>query len=184
MMTGCATSVIPTSYIAHPEAQGAHGARLCWVKPEVDLNSYENILVQDFATDEAVGMTPGVKPDMLRTKLRDLLIAELKAHGKNAVSDKLELPKDVPYLVISGKCAQLNPGERAMRYMVGFGAGRALVDVEAKASSTENEQTTLVAEFGVTATKSMGVWGGSSDKFFDDCLRRVARVITQNVVRQ
>jgi len=155
---------------------------LCWVEPGVKLSSFSNILVESFATQAAVGVTPAITPAVLSAQLRDLLVAELKAKGKNAVKDKLDLPTGAPYLVIKGNFAQINPGKRAVRYMIGFGAGRALVDVESKVTETGTGGTKLVAELGASATKSMGVWGGSSDKFLDDCLVRISRLISQYVL--
>lgn len=182
LITGCATTVIPTSYLEHRDAGPARDMATCWVKPGAKLSKFENILVEKFSTQSAIGLTPGVQPDIQSSQLRDLLVAELKARGKKAVKDEIDLPPNAPYLVIGGNFAQLNPGNRVLRYMVGFGAGRAWVDVEAKVTAKKKATEVPVAEFGVSAKKTAGVWGGDSDGFLDLCLRRIARVISNYIV--
>lgn len=182
LISGCATTVIPTSYLEHRDTVPARDMTTCWAKPGAKLSKFENILVEKFSTQSAIGMTPGVQPDIQSSQLRDLLVAELKAHGKNAVIDEIDLPPNAPYLVIDGNFAQLNPGNHVLRYMVGLGAGRAWVDVEAKVTAKKKTTAISVAEFGVSAKKTAGVWGGDSDVFLDQCLRRIARVITNYIV--
>lgn len=107
-----------------------------------------------------------------------MLIGNLNGKGKNAMSDIIELPSGEPYLVVEGNMAQLNPGSRALRYWIGFGAGRSLVEIESKANAIQNGKNEEVAEFGVGKSKIMGVWGGDSNQFIDDGLRDIAKRIS------
>jgi hypothetical protein len=71
--------------------------------------------------------------------------------------------------VIRGKVVGLNEGSKALRYFVGFGAGKGEILVE----TTFNDEAATVAK-GVAKGSVSGGWFGGSTR---DASRRVARAI-------
>lgn len=70
-------------------------------------------------------------------------------------------------LIVSGRFTELNPGSRAKRYVVGFGAGKSAVAV---AGEVADNAGTLLAKFQQRRVASMGMFGGDSvKKMRDDC---------------
>ena len=68
--------------------------------------------------------------------------------------------------VMEGKFTSLDPGNRALRYSVGFGAGKSSVAV---AGSVKAADGTLLATFEQRRIGSMGMFGGNSlNKLIDD----------------
>lgn len=67
-------------------------------------------------------------------------------------------PNDV---VIEGRFTKLNPGSRAKRYLVGFGAGREVMEIEGAFKSSQGE---VLAEFTQERISVMGVAGGDYQK--------------------
>lgn len=177
-LVGCASTHMPTGYLSHPEARARGGMNKVWTDDDTQLSSYSNILVNRFSTENAAGKHPDINERAKSALLRTELIAELKRNGKNATEDKLNLPSGAPYLVVDGVFAQLSPGSRALRYWIGFGAGRSLVEVEVKVHDNDRP---ACAEFSVGKSKFIGAWGGSSDKFIDDGIRDIAKLVTRAI---
>ena len=100
--------------------------------------------------------------------LADALVAEVKEQGgfKGAQVAGAENAGD-DALVIEGEFTELDPGSRAKRYFVGFGAGKAAVAV---AGTVKDAKGTLLANFKQRRVASMGMAGGDSvKKMTDDC---------------
>ena len=180
-MTGCATSVLPTSYLEHGDAGRGGRMRVCWTDERVKMYSIPNVVVLEFATDKALGMTPVLANGAFGCRIRDILILDLRRFGKNTTHDAGTLPVAEPFLLIDGNIAQLNPGSPEYRYRFGFGAGRALVDLEARVYLVTNGRAVLCAEFAESEAKSSGVVGEST-RLLDFCLRRISRTMTQYIV--
>ena len=69
-------------------------------------------------------------------------------------------------IVIEGKFTEMDPGSRAKRYLVGFGAGKSGVSVEGSVTSADGK---VLAEFAQRRIGVMGVAGGNSlDKLQSD----------------
>jgi len=62
-------------------------------------------------------------------------------------------------ILLEGKFTELNPGSRAARYVVGFGAGHSSVGVEGSVKTTDG---TLLATFKQRRLGSAGAFGGDS----------------------
>jgi len=142
------------------------------------LSSYQNILVKKFSIENTKPLNSEIDISAKSALFQEMLIGNLKGKGKNATSDIIELPSGEPYVVVEGNIVQLNPGSRALRYWVGFGAGRSLVEIESKVNTIQNEKNDKIAEFGVGKSKIMGVWGGDNNQFIDDGLRTIAKLIS------
>ena len=93
--------------------------------------------------------------------LSERFVVKLKEFGPFA--DVLALDSGSPApdaaLVVDGKFSELDPGSRAKRYFVGFGAGKSGVTVE---GSVKTASGTLLATFEQRHIGVMGVAGGDS----------------------
>ena len=70
-------------------------------------------------------------------------------------------------LLVDGKFTELNPGSRAARYVVGFGAGKSGVKIE---GSVKGADGSLMATFEQRRVGTMGAFGGDSiGKMSEDC---------------
>ncbi|MFN2447255.1 MAG: DUF4410 domain-containing protein [Vicinamibacterales bacterium] len=70
-------------------------------------------------------------------------------------------------LIVGGHFTELNPGSRAKRYVVGFGAGKSAVAVE---GDVKDAAGTLFAKFRQRRIAAMGMFGGDSvKKMREDC---------------
>ena len=70
-------------------------------------------------------------------------------------------------IVVEGEVVLLDPGSRAKRYFVGFGAGKSKVEVKGTIKGADGGQ---LAEFRHRRIGAMGVGGGKSEKkMIDDC---------------
>jgi len=156
--------------------------RVCWVDNGVELSSYRNIAVREFATDKAVGVKGKIDRPAWGRGIRDRLVLDLRRHGKNATHDPRILPGGRPFLLITGSIAQLNPGDPRKRYRIGFGAGRALVDIEAKLYRVEQGKAVLCAEFAESEAKSKGVVGDPTT-LLDFCIRRISRTMAKYIAK-
>ena len=64
-------------------------------------------------------------------------------------------------VIIEGRFTKLNPGSRAKRYLVGFGAGREVMEIAGSFRSSNGE---VLAEFTQERISVMGVGGGDYQK--------------------
>lgn len=178
VLQGCARTLMPTSYLDHPEATRRAGMNRVWVAEGVRLALYQNILVKGFSIENTRPLNSKIDFSAKAALFQEMLIADLRAKGKNATSDIIELRQNEPYLILEGNMVQINPGSRALRYWVCFGAGRSLVEIESKVDTVQNEKNKNVAEFSVGKSKFIGSWGGDSNKFIDDGLHDIAKLIS------
>ena len=178
VLQGCAGTLMPTGYVDHPEATRRASMNRVWVADGVKLSSYQNILVKGFSIENTKPLNSKIDFSAKSALFQEMLICNLSGKGKNATSDIIELTQGEPYLIVEGNMVQINPGSRALRYWIGFGAGRSLVEIESKVNTVQNEKNENVAEFSVGKSKWIGCWGGDSNKFIDDGLRDIAKLIS------
>lgn len=138
------------------------------------------IVVKPFATEKAELGTGSKKDDDKKAQgqaeqlqqdgpkfLAEALVAAIKEQGgfKDAQVGGDNAGADA--LIVEGEFTELDPGSRAKRYFVGFGAGKAAVAV---AGTVKDAKGTLLANFKQRRVASMGVAGGDSvKKMTDDC---------------
>jgi hypothetical protein len=138
------------------------------------------IVVKPFATEKAELGTGSKKDDDKKAQgqaeqlqqdgpkfLAEALVAAIKEEGgfKGAHVGGDSAGDDA--LIVEGEFTELDPGSRAKRYFVGFGAGKAAVAV---AGTVKDAKGTLLANFKQRRVASMGVAGGDSvKKMTDDC---------------
>lgn len=76
-------------------------------------------------------------------------------------------------VVVRGRVTRLDGGSRALRYFVGFGAGRARF----AAAGQVDQDGTRVASFAEERGAAVGIFGGSSSGMLQDCVRTLGRDI-------
>jgi len=91
----------------------------------------------------------------------DEFVAKLKGMGPFTEVSALDAGSAAPAgaLVIDGKFTEMDPGSRAKRYVVGFGAGKSGVTVEGSVKSADGA---MFATFQQRRVGVMGVAGGDS----------------------
>jgi hypothetical protein len=103
--------------------------------------------------------------------LADALIAKLKEEGGfkggSVATADASAPADANTLIVEGQFTELDPGSRAKRYFVGFGAGKAAVAVK---GTVKDGSGKLLATFTQRRVATMGAAGGDSvKKMTGDC---------------
>jgi hypothetical protein len=131
------------------------------------LPSSSRVVMRPFSATDADIVT-GDKKDATKTMqvdgariLGDQFVTKLKEFGPfNDVSlVAAETTAPVGSLVVEGKFTELDPGSRAKRYFVGFGAGKSGVTVSGTVKTSEG---TLLATFEQRRIGVMGAAGGDS----------------------
>lgn len=110
-------------------------------------------------------------PALLAASLA-LKLEEAKRFGN--VSTDANAPLTANTIVIEGKFLTINPGSRAKRYWIGFGAGRSGVYVSGRVLDSRGE---LLAEFQHGRHSGIGTYGGSYVKFLTDDVEDVGEDI-------
>ena len=179
LSTGCASFVTPTSYLAYyrlPSDQvvAKEQVKVYWADKTVSLSPYKNIVVNPFATSKTVGVTPLIDAEAYSAKLYKHLLADLKKKGKKAAINSKEFSSDMPYLILDGRIAQINPGNKRLRAWLPGQAGRSIFEVEVKISRVDRGTRVLCAEYTLARTQSSGRWGGEDAVLLDECMRRVS----------
>ncbi|MCK5849703.1 MAG: DUF4410 domain-containing protein [Kiritimatiellae bacterium] len=179
LASGCASFVTPTSYLAYYRlpseyVSGKGLVKLYWADKTVSLSPYKNIVVKQFIASKTVGATPLVNPKVYSSKLCKLMFSDLKKKGKNVAVSPKGFSQDMPYLIIEGRIAQINSGNKRLRAWLPGQAGRAIFEVEVKVSRVDRGTRVLCAEFTSTQTKASGRWGGKDADVLDICMRKVS----------
>jgi hypothetical protein len=127
----------------------------------------KTVVVRLFSATDA-DIVEGEKKDETKTMqadapkmLAERIVEKLKDYGtftSVTIGDK-ETPAGA--LIVEGKFVELDPGSRAKRYLVGFGAGKSAVKVSGSIKGTDG---TVLAEFEQRRVGTMGVAGGDSIK--------------------
>jgi hypothetical protein len=131
------------------------------------LPSSTRVVIKPFSATDA-DIVNGEKKEETKTMqadgpriLSERFVAKLKEFGPfadvSAVDSGSPAPDDA--LVVEGKFTELDPGSRAKRYFVGFGAGKSGVTVE---GSVKTASGTLLATFQQRHIGVMGAAGGDS----------------------
>ena len=126
---------------------------------------------------EAAGQMVKLAPDALAEKLASTLkenglFSETIVQPDAAVPDKA--------LIIQGRFTEINPGSRAKRYWVSFGAGMTAVGVEGTVTNAAGD---VLAEFKHRKRSGIGAAGGDYLKLMTDDTKDVgeelAKFLTQ-----
>jgi hypothetical protein len=95
------------------------------------------------------------------TLLRDTFLATAKAAGLTASVADDTAATDIPAaaVIIDGEFVTIDPGSRAKRYMVGFGAGKSTIEIAGRFRTAGGE---TIGEFKHRRVGAMGFGGGDS----------------------
>ncbi len=125
--------------------------------PTNDTRNFKNVEVAKVE----VGITESELDPEIPIELRTAIMEEIQKKGiyKNIAA---ELDVDESTLQIQPKIIEFDKGSQAARYLVGFGAGKAHLDVQCKFINKETEK--VFAEGTFTAFVSGGFFGGSTNQ--------------------
>jgi hypothetical protein len=153
-------------------------AGLVGIAPGFDLKRYTVVAVERFpvtgkVNDNADRRMAEKMPDYLLTEVvRQLRSTGLFTRVVNTAEATFS-PGAESTLRLQGRISSLDPGSRALRYWVGFGAGRSKAQVEFHFVDTATGRTVLVtADRRVAA---YGVWGGDSEEHLRESFNDMAR---------
>jgi len=139
-------------------------------KSEVPLHDYGTVTVGKVSAEEFWAKNPGLKDDPkwmyqvnrasdhISTKLREYFADDWKGKG-----DK-ELRIDADMFIF-------DPGSRATRYLVGFGAGKGKVGYNV--TLTDVSTGAVASRFEAYGTLAMGMFGGDIGTAYDQCCNAI-----------
>jgi hypothetical protein len=193
LLNGCATTPAPTpsvkvavkSFKDYPDhafdpkeyvqgmEKGGHNV-LIWQDPSVDLRKYASVNVADFRErllpeQTAFSYDPYIKS--FNSRFRSFLTLS-QEESANA-------------LLIEGEMVECNPGSRATRYLVGFGAGKASGAVACEVYEPGKSRPSM--RIYVRDRASMGMFGGDSiamiNHIFEQIAMRLGTVLDERIGR-
>lgn len=105
--------------------------------------------------------------------LRDEIDDNIKIVPKEQVSEKDPEIESGKVLILKGRVTEINPGSRALRIWVGFGAGRSRVEVAGELLDAKSQNTLLRFKQGRLAAMDTR----SYEKTLEDDLERIGKDI-------
>jgi hypothetical protein len=126
--------------------------------PPKDKNTYEPTYLV-LKTSSSI-FVMGMKQAFLEAK-----------HPVEPVLSEGAAQKDGKVLIVRGTVTQMEPGSKALRYWVSFGAGQSRVEVSGEV--VDAESNTVFAKFVHARSSGIGVLGGDYQKFLTDDTRDV-----------
>lgn len=145
---------------------------LIWQDPSVDLRKYDSVNVADFGKRLLPEQTAFSYTPFVKSFNRDF-------------QDSLGLTQEESStaLLIEGEMVECNPGSRATRYLVGFGAGKAAGAVACEVYEPGKSRPSM--RIYVRDRASMGMFGGNSvamlNHIFDQVVIRLVGVLEERV---
>ena len=160
----------PKEYVEGMEKRGHN--LLIWQDPSVDLRKYSSVNVADFGKRLLPEQTAFSYTPFIRSFNRNF-------------QDSLGLTQEESStaLLIEGEMVECNPGSRATRYLVGFGAGKAAGAVACEVYEPGKSRPSM--RIYVRDRASMGMFGGNSvamlNHIFDQVVIRLVGVLEERV---
>jgi hypothetical protein len=154
---------------------------LAWADWSDTLRNYSCIEVEKFAVDRE---TQGEKKEERAASIPDEILASLQRKIVTEISKEKLISQVVTAggggctgstLVLGGKVSDFRKGNKALRYIIGFGAGKRKFEVESYVKDKSNGNTLI--EKKISDSKSGGWLGGSDDKGERDFAEKVAKFI-------
>jgi hypothetical protein len=123
--------------------------------------------VAESGVDFPVDYQIGVVEDLVRVTKRAFKSVEILREGE-------PLPQGNPVLRITGQITRFKPGNRAKRYLIGFGAGATVVKAHVKFTDAASGQVVLERDLqGITW---MGMAGGGSEGAGDRLAKKIVEL--------
>jgi hypothetical protein len=147
--------------------KGGHNL-LIWKDPAINLSQYASVKLTEFG---------GRLLPAQQAFSYDRYIALFNSVFRNS----LKVPqKDSPdALLIEGAVVEVNPGSRATRYLVGFGAGKAACAVVCEVYEPGKRNPSV--RIYVRDTGSMGAFGGDSVQMLDHIMSELGTRLATNL---
>ncbi|HEY6874122.1 MAG TPA: DUF4410 domain-containing protein [Geobacteraceae bacterium] len=147
------------------------------------LSTYDTLIIRDMKTDgaeysrvddEEKVKIEAMKPLLIRT-ISESLDMELKARKlfKNVL--KNEEPKGKA-IIFEGAITEFNAGSRALKFFVGFGAGKAYLKVKGRLIDAESGK-----ELAVFEDRETGFKGAMSLESYQDLFPHQAKSLGENI---
>jgi len=128
------------------------------------------------AAEKIKASGPGLLAASISLKLRESKLFGTVSIAGNEASAQ---PPATGVLIVEGKFLAINPGSRAKRYWVGFGAGRSGVVVSGRVIDGTGK---VIAEFEHGRHSGIGFYGGSYVKFLTDDVEDIGSDIGEFLV--
>lgn len=162
---------IAVAGIAGAMLAGCASSRYSVIEPAAEsVADFTTLEIRDFTsnlTDKA-----SVKlADSFADRLYTAVMADRAAHPGESIFEQVVRGDQGTgrVLVLDGTVISFDEGSRAMRYFVGFGAGKAYCTI--RSIFTNKETGNKVLETNFDGELSMGVFGGSAEEAVDAVVR-------------
>lgn len=148
-----------------------------YLAPDFNFKGYDILLITELSTASVLPQK-GIDPEEMRIYFKNQLIKRLGETGvfKTVTDDNSVLSSKqastTKILIMEGIFTELDPGNQALRYFVGFGAGAAKVQIETVVKDPQNKQAYFMVSDRRAA--AMGAFGGNSKAFILDSLSKIA----------
>jgi hypothetical protein len=148
-------------------------------------SNYDTLVIRQFTADKAEysrvddeerGVIEKMKPNLVRT-ISDTLEAELKAKNifKRIVKDGKPAGKAV---ILEGELTEFNAGSKALKFFVGFGAGKAYLKSKGRLLDAATGKELVVFE-----DRETGYLGSMSMMSYDDLFPHQAKGMGENLAK-
>jgi hypothetical protein len=135
-------------------------------------NKYQNIVIGKFDSKEGITL-----PENYMTKLQEDLLTQFQSSKKFkqvAIEGEFTSNTTVPTLQVVGTITKYEEGNRAARYMIGFGAGKTKIVAHVK--FIDIASGAVVFEKDVDGKVVMGLFGGDSKGATNGLAKEVVKV--------
>jgi hypothetical protein len=177
---GCgAHRMTPVENISHKDFQMIEDkdAGMVYLSPGFDFRGYETIIVTGLPISSNIARGD-IDPDEMRIYFIKQLINNISGtglfdkvtDGNTATSDHNKQAGKT--LILEASLSELEPGSRALRYFVGFGAGAAKTQVEIDIREPETKK--MLYKSSDRRVGFMGGFGGDSKDFLIESLTKIA----------
>ena len=146
------------------------------IKQLFKLSDYDNVTVQPFNSADVPMPDKDnntYQPTMdAQSKFNERYLAQVQEDFKPLLVSDSDKSISGKTLLIRGSLVQLDPGSKAARYFVGFGAGHATVGI--KCELVDAKSGTVLVEMTQARAGSGGMFGGGYNKLLRELTEEVA----------
>lgn len=145
-----------------------------YLAPGFFFRGYDVLVIGDVAPGAALPMKD-IDPEAMGIYFKSSLVRQLAQVGVfgRVTDDKSALaPGGGRVVVLESTFSDLDPGNRALRWIAGFGAGRTKVQVETELKDPQTKQVLFRASD--RRVGALGAFGGSTEGFILESLDKIA----------
>jgi hypothetical protein len=146
-------------------------------KNTVHLNSYGKLTLTNVSATEFWNKNSSLKEDAKWTSEVDRANEHLTKGLTKYFSSEWKGTRDKE-LAVEAELFEFDPGSRAARYVVGFGAGKGKIGYHIVLTDAATSET--MSSFDAYGTLSMGVFGGDISTAYDQCVKAVIAYLNDN----